>query len=211
MDIGKVNWVGVVSLTKDVVLTLGACLGGYIAWQGLSTWRRQLRGNAEYDLARRVLKTTYRVRYEIEATRTPGMSGGETSHAAQQAGLNFEGVSEQQAIHLLTRAGYAVRWNRVHEALRDLRIEMCEAEALWGTDAAEALKPLLAVAQKLWAAIEVDLQLRERGYHEAHGDRMDRLKIIANISDSPEHDEYGRQLLAAIANIEAIARPHLRT
>lgn len=51
-----------VALAKDIVLMLAAVVGAYVALRGLSTWNRQLKGGAEYELTRRLLKCTYRLR-----------------------------------------------------------------------------------------------------------------------------------------------------
>jgi hypothetical protein len=102
------------------------------ALKGLSTWRRQLRGNAEYDLARRVLRITYRVRDEIEAARKPMASPGEVKLALKEAGVTLDGVSSEESLTIQSWATTARRWNRVHEAVADLRVEMREMQALWG-------------------------------------------------------------------------------
>jgi len=44
-------------------------VGATVAYLGLKTWRRELRGRAEYDLARRILSNAYKVRRAIHTFR----------------------------------------------------------------------------------------------------------------------------------------------
>ena len=63
---GVRDWIGVF---KDIFLAVAALIGSCAAWLGLSTWNRQLIGNTEYDLARRILPLCYRYRDAIRGVR----------------------------------------------------------------------------------------------------------------------------------------------
>lgn len=60
-----------VSAVADVLTALGALAAAAVAGLGLATWREQLKGRTEYDLARRMLKKTYRLREAVRAARSP--------------------------------------------------------------------------------------------------------------------------------------------
>ncbi len=49
------NCVEIISVLKDILLSACAVTGAFVAVKGLNTWRRQLRGQSEYDLSRRIL------------------------------------------------------------------------------------------------------------------------------------------------------------
>lgn len=51
MDMTPVEWV---QILKDSLTAVAAVTGATVAVIGLKTWKRQLRGNAEYDVARRL-------------------------------------------------------------------------------------------------------------------------------------------------------------
>ncbi len=63
LAITEADW----SLTKDVfsivgtVFTaLGVIVASYVGLNGLKTWRRQIRGNNDHELSRRMLVESYR-------------------------------------------------------------------------------------------------------------------------------------------------------
>jgi hypothetical protein len=60
-------------IIKDAVLTGAAIVAGYVGLRGLGTWRRQLKGNTEYELAKSLLKAVYELREAIVSARFPFM------------------------------------------------------------------------------------------------------------------------------------------
>lgn len=59
----------VVDLILRVVTLVVAVAGVYTAWQGLQTWRRQLHGQASFDVARRLILAVYKLRNEMQRDR----------------------------------------------------------------------------------------------------------------------------------------------
>lgn len=45
----------ILSIIKEIVITGAAITGSIVAVKGLSTWQRQLKGQSEYDLSRKIL------------------------------------------------------------------------------------------------------------------------------------------------------------
>jgi len=125
------------SLTKDVFSIIGTIISAtavavafYFGREGLHTWRRQLRGSADHDLARRLLIELYKLRDEIQRARSPAIFSFE--------GVPFEGelVSEdpKQASYAFNERAYRRRLIAMDGARNPLRATMLEAEAIWGHD-----------------------------------------------------------------------------
>ncbi|OQY20711.1 MAG: hypothetical protein B6I35_10155, partial [Anaerolineaceae bacterium 4572_32.2] len=74
-----------ITLAKDVVTILAALVAATVAIMGLRTWRKQLRGKTEYELARRLLRSVYRVRDAIRIVRNPFISSAETVQSMREA------------------------------------------------------------------------------------------------------------------------------
>lgn len=55
----------IVSVAKDIILAFAAIVASYVGIKGLGTWRRQLKGNAEYELAKNILTAIYELREAI--------------------------------------------------------------------------------------------------------------------------------------------------
>lgn len=127
------------SLTKDVFSIVGTVVGAvisaatigvaiYFGRAGLHTWRKQLRGSADHDLARRLLIELYKLRDEIQRARSPAIFSFE--------GIPFEGEvvsdDQQQASYDHTARAYRRRMTAMDNARNPLQATMLEAEAIWG-------------------------------------------------------------------------------
>ena len=87
-----------VSVGKDALTGLAAVAGVIVASIGLGTWRAQLKGRTEYDLARRLLEATFDVRNMIREARSPMVPGGEVEAAAEALGVEFDDPSVRPLI-----------------------------------------------------------------------------------------------------------------
>ena len=67
----------IISLAKDLILSGAAITGAVVAIKGLSTWRRQLQGQSEYDLSRRILVSLFQYRDALNSVRNPFMWNNE--------------------------------------------------------------------------------------------------------------------------------------
>lgn len=136
------------SLTKDVFSIVGTIISGaavavafYFGREGLHTWRRQLKGSADHDLARRLLIELYKLRDEIQRARSPAIFSFEA--------VPFEGevasADPKQASYDFTARAYRRRLAAMDAARNPLQATMLEAEAIWGN----GLKELMAHVFKL--------------------------------------------------------------
>ena len=99
-----------IAITKDVVLTIAAAAGMYVAIRGLSTWNRQLKGGVEYELTRRLLRCTYRLREAIKSVRNPVMWSNEQPSPPDDEAKTM--TQDQQRYYGLSKA-YQNRWDKV--------------------------------------------------------------------------------------------------
>lgn len=58
-----------VTAIANIVLAVSAATGAVVAIVGLRTWRRELRGRTDFDLARRVMLAVYELRNEFRHVR----------------------------------------------------------------------------------------------------------------------------------------------
>lgn len=136
------------SLTKDVFAVVGTVISGVAVWvafyfgrEGLHTWRRQLRGSADHDLARRLLIELYKLRDVIKRARSPVIFSFETAPFDGEVRSN----DPQQDSFDGTARAYRRRLTAMDEARGPLLATMLEAEAVWGTE----LKKLMGQVFKL--------------------------------------------------------------
>lgn len=136
------------SLTKDVFSVVGTVISGVAVWvafhfgrEGLHTWRRQLRGTADHDLARRLLIELYRLRDVIKRARSAVIFSFESGPFEGEMRSN----DPQQDSFDSTARAYRRRLTAMDEARGPLLATMLEAEAVWGTE----LKDLMGQVFKL--------------------------------------------------------------
>jgi hypothetical protein len=193
-------------IIKDIILSLAALTGAIVAVRGLSAWKRQLSGKAEYGLAHRLLRATYRLREAVCLVRRPVIFGSEMPDppeghpaAASEAEKRSYGVSQ----------AYEKRWEHVRKAHIDIEAELIEAEVLWGAQIREKFWGLFAVEQGLYVNSLVYLdhinpENRERRTPEEAS--ANRLILYATGSD----DDFYKRLQDSIVTIESELKRHLK-
>jgi len=65
------------TVMKDIIFIGVGITGAVVAVKGLGTWQRQLKGQSEYDLSRRLLVALFKFRDAINGVRNPMMLGHE--------------------------------------------------------------------------------------------------------------------------------------
>jgi len=183
---------------------IAAIIAAVVAWKGLQTWKRQLLGNANYDLSRRLLRATYRLREAIRWVRNPYMSVGEMDSAMKAAGLEDSSPNRPD-----DRAGdlaYQARWRKVVDAQLEFAAEILEAEVLWGPEVRQRAETLASAIGELHFALSRYLSRRQRPL-----DAATDAKITGIIYEGGEESTaFSDRLKAAFEGIEAEIRPHLK-
>ena len=87
------DWVGIV---KDLLVAGAAVAAAIMAWKGLTTWRRELHGKAKHEVARQMLRATYKVRDAVHHVRHPIGTGEE-----QIAGLRDGGYPDDEIARIV--------------------------------------------------------------------------------------------------------------
>jgi len=118
-----------VTLAKDLILSGAAIAGAVVAVKGLGTWKRQLRGQSEYELSRRILVTLFKYRDAIAGVRHPAMWAYEMPIPSEDESKN---KSREHVKFYGTSKAYQARWDKVQTERTSLYADLLEAEAIWG-------------------------------------------------------------------------------
>lgn len=199
--------------SKDALQALFAIVGIFVAILGLRTWRKQLAGKAEYELATRLLRAIYTVRDRVNSMRAPFISAGEMYSAAKnKAGDEKELVQLLNQNDKLAELAYQVRWERIQEAISDLAIQNLEAEVLWKDKIKSELKPFYDCLTELRNGLEDYLSMRRGDYGEvSKEDRLKTKKIVLRGwgTRGNNADDFGDKFSVAIENASKVIRPYL--
>jgi len=200
-----------VDLLLKLVTTVAAAIGAWVAFTGLQTWRAQLIGRTEYDLARRVLRGVLEVREQIAAVRGPFMSTGEMAAALKEEGVSEPNLLNDAERRKATHLAYDRRWRRMSKAVSDLQVDVLEAEVILGEGIRIAHKALLACVTELYSTLT--LYLRAEGNESLQrklGDKLESyFEIVYLTSNDPAKDPFSAKVSAAVREFEQLLRPHL--
>jgi len=163
----------IVSLIKDISSIISGTILIVIAIMGLQTWKRQLKGNTEYELARRFLSAVYKIRDAISYIRNPFVSAGEISSALQEANIEIDKSDSEYQVKK-QNALYQKRWKKIQEALSEYNLVIFEVEVLWGKEIRETIKPLWNCISDLHLEIQRMLTKLNQEFPEELNDNEDR-------------------------------------
>ena len=203
LTLGDVDW----SLTKNIVTiigtvvtiigTIGALTIGAI---GLTTWHRQLKGTAKYEVAKKAVHLTYQLRDAIQAVRSPMLY---LRKEEVEAGRSLK---EEQSI-------YAERMRRVQKIWAEVRTVALEAQVIWGEEGRTSFDSIEGVIRTLRAEIWLHFWLK--GAYALPGATVDNnpARVAANhrmIYFASEDDEFSTRINTAIQHVESFFRERMR-
>lgn len=201
------TWPEIITVVKDVLLGLAAATTAVVAVLGLRKWRQELEGKAQFEVARNLIRATYRLRDEIRTCRNPFYSAHEFPEG-YKGGLGAHSTEEE------TRAWmhiYKNRWALVWTALQEFDTHTLEAEALWGSAIRARTDVLRKCVRELNAAIDAVIRDKASGGEDfkdrAFGKEM---RSIVAASDDDDKNVLNQKIGQAINGIEDELRPHLR-
>jgi hypothetical protein len=140
-----VDWPGTMSFIKDFIVSCAAMFTAWVAYKGISKWRNEESGKVDFDLARRLGKTVYRMRDLLSNARRPFIMNYEFP-----AGYNSNDKERQAEAysHLFTQ-----RFSPVRDCAIEIQSLRNEVEALWGTEIVIKLDELLTRVRYLQTAM----------------------------------------------------------
>ena len=200
--------VDIYTVFKDTLIGASAIAAVIVASDGLKTWNAQLKGTVEYDLTRRLLRSTYKLRDAFSVVRNPVMWANEFVPAP----ADFKGNAEEEQFYGMS-AAYEKRWDHVVNARRELDAELLEAEVIWDRGIHDRYSKLLQLQQELLAYLNTYLKVQnpktERSMRDSYSEILRKRREVLYADGSPD-DEFARDLGSALTEIEEHLKPHLR-
>ena len=192
---------------QSVVVSLAAGTAAWMAVLGVNAWRKQMRGKTEYEIARRCLRQTYRIRDSLRFVRSPMISSGEFAHAAKEQEDKPTTKPAERSKQDKMIAVYNERWRHVAEAHSDLMLDVLEAEVLWPKIRA-ASKPLSECIHDL--NVDLSFYLREISGNRPRLSIERREALDKAIFWQGPDDPFEVKLRDAVQKMEDLLAPHVR-
>lgn len=201
------NTIGINDI-KDFVIIATSCFGVCVALSGLTTWKRQIRGTNEYELAKRLLMGIYRVRNGIGVVRHPLFSSSEALAALKKQGNTLSEQLDAMGKEG-TIAAYSIRWEYLQNALIELNVIYTEAEVIWGKEIKENIDKLYKKVNILRTMISSYFE-DEFGGKKIDKSRDNVYKIVHGFCNDDDETEYWKEITTIIKSIEEYLKPKLR-
>lgn len=184
---------------REATVTVAAVAGIIIAYKGLTTWKKELKGRSNHETAKTVLSATFHVRKAIHIVRNNWISPDENP-------LTPNVTDGERFSHIFKK-----RWEVLQEALKELEYAKIQGQALWGKDFEKCFEDLYSVVRELNYSINQYIELLKKTSSESTQSEILQLKRIifhVPVLDA-KHDSYASRLYKAIKHIEGSVREHL--
>ncbi|TKK11767.1 hypothetical protein PflCFBP13510_12255 [Pseudomonas fluorescens] len=211
-----VDW----SLTKDVLGVVGTFVGAIISAaavlvaykfgnEGLNTWKRQLRGTTDHELAKRVLIELYRYKSSMERARSPFMFGYEMQLDPDEG----EGLGFSAKRHLGRRKGYQRRLDLVAEARAPIESSLIEAEAIWGVELRKLFQPLFSLQHEFYIYVDYHFvstdPTEDDDYRKSYGEILKNKRDVLFDATDEIGDDFRKEFNLAVEDIQQYVKPKL--
>ena len=186
----------------DVVKLALTLIGLCIARSGLKTWKRQLAGKEEYDVAKRLLGASLHVRDAMQVARDPFIPSGETYFALEKIGITDDPIKVPE--YDRRRSVYGLRMRAVRECISDLKSVLTEAEVLWGIECRSSFDNLFESYYELSRAVTKFINQTIDGRNQPSPERIKNVELIVyEGTNGAENDEFAHRVVNAIEEARA--------
>lgn len=190
-------------VAKEIIIVISAAVVAYVAYRGLSTWKKELHAKSDHETARMVLKANFCVRSAVHGVRNNWISPEEYP---QDTNLT---VVEKHT-HL-----FKLRWQLLDAALQEFDLAKVEGQALWGKDFERILEPVYEVVNKLNCSIAEYLEKLSCLSPEEQENTLDdsilalKRKIFHIPMFHSHRDTFGGELFRVFKDVEDNLRPKI--
>jgi hypothetical protein len=207
MQLAEINvWA---TIAKDVLLGIAAAATALFAYLGLSAWRKELKGKAEYELAKDVMKSVYRVREAFKHVRNPAIFQYEyPSDMVDQSGHVMREHDYDATAHV-----YESRWKQLDEAFAKLEDYHLAAQVEWGSKYQNVIMGLRSCRAELLVTTQRFLQRKKNAYDmplTAMEQKAEERSVLYHLGADSELDKFTPEINAAIGEFEKWLRPHIQ-
>ncbi len=138
----------IITASRDILIGAAAIVTAIVAICGLKSWSRELKGKAEFEIARSLIRATYKLREALRSSRSPFTSAGEFPENYSLKDRTPKKEAEAWAFV------FKKRWEPVSTALQEFEAQALEAEALWGTKIKRKTDELRQCATELQVSMQ---------------------------------------------------------
>ena len=192
----------------DSLVGISAVAVAIIAYLGLKTWKKELIGKTELEVAQDLLEAVFRMRDSIRDCRASEI---DFMSEFPEPNKNSTCSKEEDIINCLFYT-YENRFQKILEGIPELKVAAREAEVLWGAPINKKVAKFNDCIDELKGALREVFVIHLRTLNEK-GEKEIPDNIRQIISDETNSvkakNQFTERINAAVADIEKTIRPHL--
>lgn len=170
----------IISAITNIVFALAAVVGVVIAALGLSTWRHELHGQADFELARRIMRGVYELHNEI-----------------------------QQIRNIFSPEHLDAQYERLNKKASGLDVALLEAKILWGDKLQVHKQALKECLSTLRLALRRQFR-SQKGKLPVTDKQLEEIDAVLWGDDDHEDDEFATAVRQAVAGFEGALGTYLK-
>lgn len=204
---GQITWLGGLSIAKDWLTLIIAGFGVCVAWKGLRTWQRQLKGTSQFDVAKRLMLKVYQIRQDIEFCRESYRSIPLLTHYKNGKPI----PKNEQELYSSNREMWD-RYNVVAKTRNEMEYILFESEIILDKNVRDFFKPIENICYILRHAIDEHIIIicdpkykNMSESEELYNEYRESLRVIY----SKEDDDIQIKVNSAVAEIEKFIKLYI--
>lgn len=169
----------ILSCIRDIIVSLAAVTTAIVAVIGVNSWRKELKGSSEFQTARNLIKSVYRLRDAIYDARSPLIR---SSEFPPEYNLNNHKTKNDNAdayAHVFNN-----RWEFVAKAVQEFDVASLEAEALWFKESSNRTSELRQCLVEIRASTESFVSNAASGNQDFESDKKFGKSVRENVFSS---------------------------
>lgn len=203
------TWMERISVGTDIVVGVCAFFTLIVAAVGLRTWKNELKGRDDYEVAKSLILAAIRLENSVQVARRPVMDlllyrpGPHLGNLLQYGPAGHQ-VSVEQAI---------LEIPKVEEKLKDFQAAALDAQALWHQEMAPETESIERLVDRLFLAIryrkEALSTTAEPNVRNMYEDQVMRSEVFS-ISEKDESDVFDSKFGAAVQALRVKLNPKMQ-
>lgn len=208
LDISALQWFDMIYKT---ITALVAGIGVFIAFNGLQTWKKQLKGKSDYELAQRLMLLTIKYRQAMTELRNPMVWHSENFIPPQE---QKQGMTDAQINDYIRSRNYEERFKQVEKIKPALIEAIFETEVLWGENIKNSYEDLFKLEYEVTTAISEYINNKDRraDHTDLSDKKIEQAKHNLALRDDTldENDIYVKEFEILFNKIKKQVEPYLK-
>lgn len=176
----------------------------YVGIKGLSAWRRQLKGNQDYNLAKSLMLNIYKYQEAMNHLRSPAIWTSEYPDFSQE---ELRMPKNTKRFKEISHA-YQKRWEKVGEIRPNIFEQTLEGQVIWDDEIRRLVEDLLKLEKNVMFALSNYLRIINPDSLDEIRDKDDSKWMYDSQND--EEDIYRKPFKKKLKAIENYLKPKLK-